>query len=249
MPAGAEPHVIAVIPARLASTRLPGKVLRLIAGQPMLAWVYEAARACEKLDDVLIATDSQQVMDLAGERGWKAMMTPAECASGTDRIYWVAQRVAADIYVNVQGDEPLLRPEHIDSLLRPVVAGEADVSTLATRCSAVEVGDPNVVKVVVAASGRALYFSRAAIPYDRDGGAAFRYLKHLGFYAYRRAALKRFPGLAASSLEVTERLEQLRFLENGVDVQVEMTPFDTVGVDTEEDLRVVEGILLGRSKR
>ena len=241
--------MLGVIPARLASTRLPRKVLREIAGEPMLAWVVRAARACPLLDEVLIATDSEEVMEFARQRGLAAVLTPADCASGTDRVYAVAQSVVAEIYVNIQGDEPLLRPEHIAALLEPFARAEVEVATLATECAAEEIGNPNAVKVVTAANGRALYFSRATIPYDRDGGGGVRYRKHLGIYAYRRAALQRFPMLAASALEAAEKLEQLRFLENGMDIYVTETPYDTVGVDTEEDLRRVEEILRGSAVR
>ena len=237
--------VLGVIPARLASTRLTRKVLREIAGEPMVSWVYRAARACSRLDDVLIATDSAEVLSFAESRGYRAAMTPAECASGTDRVYAVAQSIEADIYVNIQGDEPLLRPEHLDALLGPMTRPEVEVTTLATRCSPDQVHNPNAVKVVAAANGRALYFSRATLPYDRDNVGGFAYRKHLGIYAYRKNALKRFPGLLPSSLEAAEKLEQLRFLENGIDVYVADTPYDTIGVDTEEDLRRVEEILRG----
>lgn len=241
-------HIVAVIPARLASTRLPRKVLREIAGQPMLAWVYRAARACPQLDRVLIATDSEEVLAFARDSGFDAALTPAECASGTDRIYFVAQSLGADIYVNVQGDEPLLRPQHIEALLRPLLARpEAEVSTLATTCSREQAGNPNTVKVVTATDGRALYFSRAGIPFDRDRNGAVTYRKHLGLYAYRRQALERFAALPPSTLEVAERLEQLRLLENGIDIYVEATEFDTIGVDTEEDLSAVEKLLIGQA--
>jgi len=215
----------------------------------MLAWVYRAARACPRLDDVLIATDSEEVLALARSRGWNAMLTSANCASGTDRIHLVAQTVPADIYVNIQGDEPLLRPEHIDALLRPLLATSARVSTLATPCDPADVANPNAVKVVVAANGQALYFSRAAIPFDRDSLGNIARYKHLGLYAYRRAALEAFPSLPFSSLEAAERLEQLRFLQNGIGIAVEITPFDTIGVDTAEDLQAAEAILLARAPR
>lgn len=236
-------RVIGIIPARLASTRFPRKVLREIAGEPMLAWVYRAAQSCKLLDEVLIATDSDEVMDFARQRGLPAVLTPTDCASGTDRIYAVAQSVQADIYVNIQGDEPMLRPEHIAALLEPFARAEVEVATLATPCAADEIANPNAVKVVIAANGRALYFSRATIPYDRDGHGGITYRKHMGFYAYRRAALQRFPKLPPSALEAAEKLEQLRFLENGIDIYVTETPHDTIGVDTEDDLRRVEEVL------
>jgi 3-deoxy-manno-octulosonate cytidylyltransferase (CMP-KDO synthetase) len=236
-------RTLAVIPARLGSTRLPRKVLREIAGEPMIARVYRAARACPLLDQVLIATDSDEVLDYAQQHGLPAVFTPEDCASGTDRVHAVAQSIAADIYVNIQGDEPLLRPEHIESLLAPFVHAEVQVATLATPCAPEHIDNPHAVKVVTAASGRALYFSRATIPWDRDRQGSVHYRKHLGIYAYRKAALQQFPTLPPSTLEAVEKLEQLRFLENGIDVYVTETPYDTIGVDTEEDLARVEHIL------
>lgn len=236
-------RILCVIPARLASTRLPRKVLREIAGEPMLAWVYRAARACTQLDQVLIATDSEEVMEFANAHSFPAVFTPEDCASGSDRVYAVAQSISADIYVNVQGDEPLLRPEHIDALLQPMARPEVQVTTLSTLCAPEFIHNPNVVKVVTAADGRALYFSRATIPYNRDNVDAIPYQKHLGLYAYRKPALDRFPKLPPSRLEAAERLEQLRFLENGIDVYVTPTTFDTIGVDTEEDLQAAETLL------
>src|SRR5579864_7040653 len=234
---------IAIIPARLASTRLPRKVLREIAGQPMIARVYEAAKKSPLLHDVIIATDSEEVMQFAQARGWKAQMTSAEHRSGTDRVYEVAQRIAADVYVNIQGDEPLARPEHLDALLQPMQDAEVMVSTIKTPCPPQDVDNPNAVKVVTDLNGRALYFSRSTIPFDRDKAGGIQYFKHLGFYAYRKAALERFCNLPESALEAAERLEQLRFLENGIDIYVEETPFDTVGVDSEADRIRAEELL------
>ncbi len=250
--AGAKAHVLGVIPARLGSTRLPRKMLREIAGEPMLAWVYRAARASTALDRVMIATDAPEVMELAARLGYPAVFTPQDCPSGTDRVRVVAEAIPADIYVNIQGDEPLLRPEHFDALLAPMLRQQADarlveVSTLATPCPPEQFHSPHAVKVVRAYDGRALYFSRAPIPHNRDGennGTAP--LKHLGLYAFRRDALRRFTSLPASGLEASEKLEQLRLLENGIDVWVSVTPFDTHGVDTEEDLLAVEAVLARR---
>ncbi|WP_255460842.1 3-deoxy-manno-octulosonate cytidylyltransferase [Edaphobacter albus] len=239
-------RIIGVIPARLASTRLPRKILRPIAGRPMLAWVWEAARACPQLNDLLVATDSEEIADLCKQNSWTCQLTSPALPSGTDRVHAVAQIVDADIYVNIQGDEPLLKPEHITALLHPFAKPHVEVSTLKVLCTPENIHNPNAVKVVTAADGRALYFSRSTIPYNRDGNPA-QYWKHIGLYAYRKAALQRFPTLASSTLEHTERLEQLRFLENGVSLYVEPTPFDTIGVDTEEDLRLVEKILMQQS--
>ena len=234
---------IAVIPARLASTRLPRKILREICGRPMLAHVYEAARACGELADVIVATDSQEILDVCQQNGWTARLTSPAHRSGTERIHEVAQWVAADVYINVQGDEPLARPEHISTLLALMKDHEVQVGTIKTPCAAGDVNNPNAVKVVTDGAGRALYFSRSPIPYDRDGASGVGYFKHLGFYAYRKAALDTFCSLPESPLERSERLEQLRFLESGIAIHVAETPFDTVGVDTEEDLRRVEKIL------
>lgn len=239
-------NVLAVIPARLASTRLPRKVLREIAGEPMIAWVYRAARACPLLDQVLIATDAQEVLDYAQAHGMPAVYTPADCASGTDRVHAVAQSIPADIYVNIQGDEPLLTPEHFPPLLELFARPEVEVGTLAVRCPAHDVNNPNAVKVVTAADDRALYFSRATIPFDRDAAGFAGYRKHLGIYAYRRAALERFAALPPSWMEQVERLEQLRLLDNGIDIYVAPAPGDTIGVDTEEDLLAVERVLRER---
>lgn len=236
-------NAIAIIPARLASTRLPRKILREIAGKSMLAHVYEAAKKSPLLREVIIATDSEEVMQVARSHGWRAEITSPQHRSGTDRVHELAQRLSAEIYVNVQGDEPLARPEHLEALLRPMQRPEVMVSSIMTPCPLHDIDNPNTVKVVTDKQGRALYFSRSTIPFNRDQRAEVRYFKHLGFYAYRKAALDRFCALPESSLEAAERLEQLRFLENGTDIYVEETPYNTVGVDTEEDLRRVEQML------
>jgi 3-deoxy-manno-octulosonate cytidylyltransferase (CMP-KDO synthetase) len=239
---------VAIIPARIASTRLPRKILREIAGKTMLQRVYEAARGCQQLADVILATDSPEIMDACRKLGYNARMTSDQHRSGTDRVHEIAQTIAADVYVNVQGDEPLARPEHIDALLAPMARTEVLVSTVMTPCPAHDVANPNAVKVVANTAGRALYFSRSTIPFDRDQTRNFRYMKHLGFYAYRKWALDQFVTLPEAKLERSERLEQLRFLENGIDIHVAETPFDTVGVDTEDDLKRVESILLSQGR-
>ena len=231
---------IAVIPARLASTRLPRKMLREISGKPLIGVVYEAVRSSTLLDDVLIATDSDEIMQVCRKHGWKAEMTLPSHRSGTERVHEISCRAEADVYINVQGDEPLTRPEQIATLLQVMANPAAQVGTLMTPAAEVDIPNPNAVKVVADLSGRALYFSRATIPYDRDVTRP-AYFKHLGLYAYKKSALDRFVTLPESALEKTERLEQLRFLENGIPIYVAETPHDSVGVDTEEDLqRVIE---------
>ena len=236
---------VAVIPARLASTRLPRKMLREIAGKPLVGWVYEAVRLSPLLSEVIIATDSAEILDVCRRQGWKAQMTSATHRSGTERVHEVSNSLAADIYVNVQGDEPLVRPEQIASLVNVMKDSAVQVGTVKTLCPQEDVGNPNAVKVVTLPGGRALYFSRATIPYDRDGTQP-RYFKHLGLYAYRKPALDLFVSMPESVLEKSERLEQLRFLENGISIYVGETPYDSVGVDTEEDLQRVAEILRRR---
>lgn len=179
-------------------------------------------------------------MTLCRQNDWKARMTSSIHRSGTERVHEISCRETADVYINVQGDEPLVRPEQIASLLQVMENPATQVGTLMTPAADVDIASPSAVKVVADLTGRALYFSRATIPFDRDGTRP-RYFKHLGLYAYRKAALDRFVTLPESSLEKSERLEQLRFLENGIPIHVGETPHDSIGVDTEEDLqRVIE---------
>jgi 3-deoxy-manno-octulosonate cytidylyltransferase (CMP-KDO synthetase) len=239
--------VVAVIPARLASTRLPRKLLREIAGEPLLARVYQGVRRCASLDQVVVATDSDEILRFCRQRGFASRMTSEAHRSGTERVHEISTVIPADLYLNVQGDEPLTRPEHIESLLQVMRGHGVEVGTLKTPAAEIDINNPSAVKVVTDATGRALYFSRATIPFDRDA-AKPQYYKHLGFYGYRKSALDKFVRWPESSLERSERLEQLRFLENGVSIFVGETPFDTVGVDTEEDLQRVEDILRGLQK-
>jgi 3-deoxy-manno-octulosonate cytidylyltransferase (CMP-KDO synthetase) len=239
-------RIAGVIPARLASTRLSRKVLRAIAGRPMIEWVWRAAAASGRMDPVLVATDSDEVAEACRTRGIPVEMTSPACASGSDRVWEVARRTGADVFVNIQGDEPTLTPEFFDPLLALFDRPEVAVATLAVHCPPHEFANPNAVKVVAALDGRALYFSRATIPFDRDATGFVGYRKHLGIYAYRKAALERFAALAPSPLERLERLEQLRFLEDGIDVYVADAPCDTIGVDTAEDLERAEAMLRAR---
>ena len=250
-------RIIAVIPARLASTRLSRKMLREIAGKPLVGWVYEAVRSSPLLADVIIATDSSEIFEVCRHHGWKAQMTASHHRSGTERVHEISNSIAADIYINIQGDEPMVRPEQIATLIdvmtpdvmkadvaKPDVmkAPGVPVGTIKTLCKPEDISNPNAVKVVTATDGKALYFSRATIPFDRDQTHP-PYYKHLGLYAYRKQALDQFVSWPESALEKTERLEQLRFLENGIPIHVGETPFDSIGVDTEDDLNRVAEIL------
>ena len=236
-------RISGVIPARLSSTRLSRKVLRMIAGRPMVEWVWRAAAGSGLMDPVVVATDSEEVAEVCRERGIPVAMTSSECPSGSDRVREVAREIDADIYVNIQGDEPTLTADFFPPLLGLFERAEVEVATLAVRCPALEIADPNAVKVVTALDGRALYFSRATIPFDRDRAGFAGYLKHLGIYAYRKAALERFAALPPSWMERVERLEQLRWLDNGIDIYVAAAPRDTIGVDTEADLERAEAAL------
>ncbi len=249
--------VAGVIPARLASTRLARKALRLLAGRPMVEWVWRAAQASGLMDPVVVATDSDEIADACSQRGIPSVMTSPDCASGSDRVREVAALIDADIYVCIQGDEPTLTPHFFPPLLALFDRPEVQVATLAVRCPLEDIANPNAVKVVTASDDRALYFSRATIPFDRDayrdsdkaceaqGFAGYR--KHLGIYAYRKAALEKFAAMPQGWLESVEKLEQLRLLENGIDIYVAPAPADTIGVDTEDDLARAEAVLLGRT--
>jgi len=241
-------RIAGVIPARLSSTRLERKVLREIAGRPMVEWVWRAAAGSGLMDPVVVATDSDEVADVCRERGIPVAMTSPSCASGSDRVRETARQIDADIYVNIQGDEPTLTPEFFPPLLGLFDRPEVQVATLAVRCPAMDIDNPNAVKVVTALDGKALYFSRAKIPLDRDYSGFAGYRKHLGIYAYRKAALERFAELPPGWLESVEKLEQLRLLENGIDIYVAGAPADTIGVDTEEDLERAEAALMARSE-
>src|SRR5215469_8176629 len=234
--------VVAVIPARLESTRLARKMLREIRGRPLAVWVYQAVRSSPVLDDVILATDSEEILAASSKHSCRARMTSVRHRSGTERVHEVSQAVAADVYINVQGDEPMVRAEQIETIVQLMRNPAVGVGTLKTPAAPEDIANPNAVKVVTDVSGRALYFSRTTIPHDRDGSRP-QYFKHLGIYAYRKPALDRFVGLPESALERAERLEQLRFLENGIPIYVAETPFDSIGVDTEDDLARVERLI------
>ncbi|MBO0910149.1 MAG: 3-deoxy-manno-octulosonate cytidylyltransferase [Acidobacteria bacterium] len=232
--------IVAVIPARLASTRLPRKMLREIHGKPLVMWVHDAVRSSPLVEDVIIATDSEEIRSACRQFRSNVLMTSEKHQSGSERVHEVSQSVAADVYINVQGDEPMVRASHLETLAELMTDSRIQVGTLKTPARPEDIRNPGAVKVVTDAGDHALYFSRSTIPHDRDNSRP-KYFKHLGIYAYRKPALDEFVRWPESPLERAERLEQLRFLENGIPVSVRETAFDSIGVDTEEDLaRVIE---------
>jgi len=245
-------NIIGVIPARFGSTRFPGKPLALIAGQPLIQRVVERCQQARSLQEVVVATDDERIRETA-RRFCRVEMTSPDCASGTDRIAEVVQRCGCEAAVNNQGDEPLIEPAVIDAVAG-ALAGHA-MSTAATPIQdPAELDNPNVVKVVVNLQGHALYFSRRTIPFLRESAhrsgpeqlAAFPFLKHLGIYGYRRAALLELVRYPVSKLEQAEKLEQLRALENGIGIAVVQVAYDSVGVDVPADVARVEKLLAQR---
>jgi 3-deoxy-manno-octulosonate cytidylyltransferase (CMP-KDO synthetase) len=240
--------ILGVIPARLQSTRLPRKVLREIDGVPMVVYVFRRAQSCRMLSDLLVATDSDEVIEACHAHHIPAVLTSAEHRSGTDRLWEVSRARVADVYVNIQGDEPLVTTGHIETLVRPFLQEpEVQVTTLKIRATPEEVPSRTANKVVTNVHGDALYFSRLPIPYDRDETGEVVHWKHVGMYAYRRAVLDTFHSLPPSPLERAENLEQLRLLEHGIPIRVLETRDATIGVDTEEDLKAVAALVASRS--
>ena len=243
---------LGVIPARYGAQRFPGKPLALIAGKSLVQRVYEQAAKAKRLDKVVVATEDTRILEAVEKFGGDAMLTSPECATGTDRVAEVARQYDCELVLNIQGDEPLMRPEMIDQLVEGMQSDAGCVmGTLARKINpapsrvnaADQLTNPNVVKVVIGKTGNALYFSRSQIPFVRDGSGATAFYKHLGIYAYRREFLMKFVALPASELEKAEKLEQLRTLENGHAIRVWITPHDSIGVDRPEDVQLVEEIL------
>lgn len=236
-------NAIGVIPARLGSTRLEEKVLKPIAGRPMIQHVWQRAKQARKLTDVIVACDDERIASCVRSFGGRAEITRADHPNGTSRVAEVAAKEDADVFINIQGDEPLIHPEGIDRLVGIFEsAGDVKVATLAVqREDKTDYQNPNVVKVVCDQKGDALYFSRSPLPYDRENpDGPVRYLKHLGIYGYRKTFLLNFVGWKPTALETAEKLEQLRILENGYSIRVIETPYDSLSVDTREDLEMVE---------
>lgn len=241
--------IIAVIPSRYASSRLPGKPLMDICGKPMVQHVYERVRSVKLFNEVIVATDDERIMKAVEGFGGTAVMTSADCQSGSDRLIEVARLKPADIYINVQGDEPLIDAEAVEELGRTMLNEPAlQMATMCFPVDAERAADPNLVKVVCDHNGNALYFSRSPIPYPRKGGIAPSYFGHLGIYAYRRGLLLRFGDLPYSPLENTEKLEQLRMLEAGIGIRVLKVRAMGPGVDTPEDLEEVRKIMRERMR-
>jgi 3-deoxy-manno-octulosonate cytidylyltransferase (CMP-KDO synthetase) len=240
---------VGAIPARFGSTRLPGKPLLPIAGRPMIEHVYARVARARGLARVVVLTDDERIARAVEAFGGECEMTPADCASGTDRIAWAARRWDAAAVINIQGDEPLIDPEGVSRVAEHLAASPGDpIVTLATPAAPEELGEPSAVKVVLSRDGTALYFSRSPIPYpQREGGAAP--LKHLGIYGYQRQALLALAALPPSPLERSESLEQLRALENGIPIRVLVVEKGSFGVDTAEDLERVEKLLAVTTER
>jgi 3-deoxy-manno-octulosonate cytidylyltransferase (CMP-KDO synthetase) len=247
--------VLAVIPARWASSRFPGKPLAEILDKPLVQWVFEQAQKASLVSEIVIATDDQRIFDAVRAFGGKAVMTSPDHQSGTDRSAEVAKNSECDIVVNIQGDEPLMPPENIDLVIKPLFSSlDLPVSTLMIAIRSLdEMFNPNICKVVVDDKGRALYFTRAPVPYDRDSwpdaihstntNTDIKGYKHIGMYAYRKSFLMQFSELKTSRLENLEKLEQLRILENGYSIQVMETDQNSVGVDRPEDLTEVAQLI------
>ena len=236
-----ELKTIAVIPARMSSTRFPGKVLANLGGKPIIQWVWERT-VRSKASQVLIATDSEEVIRAAKSFGANAVMTRPDHPSGSDRIREAALNIDYDVIINVQGDEPFMEPDVINSLIDVMNGADApEMATVVVPCKREEIAsNPNLPKVVLTTDDYALYFSRSEIPFLRVGGTDMPLYRHWGIYAYRRATLDRFVSLPESSLEKCEKLEQLRALENGIRIKVVKTEFQSIGIDTPEDLERAE---------
>lgn len=243
--------VLGIIPARLKSTRLPRKMLADICGKPLICRTYENAKRAKLLDDLIVATDSREIYDAVIDFGGKAIMTSARHQSGSDRVAEAAKKYKnfrADIIVNIQGDEPLLKPSVIDAAIKALLDDPVcPISTVASKITREEVANPSISKVVIDKTGKALYFSRSPIPYEREPRA--QYLGHIGLYAFRWDFLFKFTSMVPSKLEQAECLEQLRILENGYPIKVVVVESNIIGVDTPEDLARVGKIFTLRNAR
>jgi 3-deoxy-manno-octulosonate cytidylyltransferase (CMP-KDO synthetase) len=235
--------IIGIIPARYSATRLPGKPLADICGKPLIQYVYEQARKSGLLEDVIVATDDERILEAVEEFGGKAVMTSPSHPSGTDRCAEVARQIDCDFVINIQGDEPLIPPEVIDKVAEALMESDEEIpmTSAATLANKEERENSNVVKVVTDQKGIALYFSRSPIPFYRNQVAPT--LRHIGIYGYRKDFLLKFVSLPQTPLEKTESLEQLRALEHGFKIKIVLVDYSPVGVDTPEDLERVRKLL------
>ncbi|WP_300602128.1 3-deoxy-manno-octulosonate cytidylyltransferase [Niabella sp.] len=235
--------IIAVIPARYAATRFPAKLMKMLGDRPVIAHTYASVAGSGLFDDVFVVTDSILIFEEIVSRGGKAIMSVAEHESGTDRIAEAVKDMEVDVIVNVQGDEPFMQKEPLEKLVALFNVDTVQVGSLMRRFTSEEAQNPNAVKVVTSKNGKALYFSRSVLPYRRDETIAVPYYLHMGVYAFRKKALLEFTGWSLSLLEQTEKLEQLRFLDNGVDIYMAETDYETVAIDTPEDLEKATALL------
>jgi 3-deoxy-manno-octulosonate cytidylyltransferase (CMP-KDO synthetase) len=241
-----QPRFIGVIPARFESSRFPGKPLAEILGKPMFWHVYQRASQCSNISEVVLATDDQRIYDTAQALNVPVLMTADTHRCGTERVLEAAGRLKAEensVIVNIQGDEPALKPQMLEELLAPFDDPGVQVATLAHEISYDEALSPDKVKVVVNLKNHALYFSRHAIPFTRQEQGDTTYFGHIGIFAFRMKTLKTFVELPASPLEQREKLEQLRLLENGIEIKVVQTGFSCHGVDRPEDIKIAEQML------
>ena len=232
-------NILAVIPSRYGSSRFPGKPLARICGKPMIQWVYERVKGVNEIEEVFVATDDERILKVVDTFGGKAVMT-GECACGTDRVYEASKDLDANIVLNIQGDEPLIKPEMIRDLIHAFDDPSVMMATLKKEMISEDVNDPNIVKVITDNNGDAVYFSRSIIPYNRDERKTVRYYKHIGIYGYTKEYLSKFVTLPQSELETTEKLEQLRSLEHGFKIRVVETKYQSIAVDLPEHISLIE---------
>lgn len=237
--------IIAVIPARYQSSRFPGKPLVIIEGKTMIQRVYESVKQVQGIDEVIVATDDERICDAVKQFYGEVVMT-GDCSCGTERVYEAIKDCPCDIVINVQGDEPLIKPEIINGLIDIFKDDSVDMATLCKEITEIaDINNPNIVKVVRDKNDNALYFSRYPIPFNRDERNDVRYFKHIGIYGYKKEFLKKYVQTKKTSLELTENLEQLRVLESGHKIRVKETSYDSIGVDTPEDILKIEKVIKG----
>lgn len=235
--------IITVIPARYQSSRFPGKPLALILGKPMIQWVYEKVKMVPEISEVYVATDDQRIYDAVKKFGGNVIMT-GECACGSERVYQACEEIEADIVLNIQGDEPMIKIEMIHDLISAFNDSDVQMATLKKEITVKEeIENPNIAKIITDSENNAIYFSRSTIPFNRDRAEDVKYYKHIGVYGYTKEFLKKFVSLPQSSLEIAEQLEQLRAIQNGYKIHVVETQYQSIGVDLLEHISIVENAM------